>query len=64
MIKNNTNKRIAKCKLFKDDTKWANVKEQVLSFINENQNIDVIALQYHITENYWYAFLTYYEYVK
>ena len=62
MIKSNNIKRYAKSKLYSDKD-WNVVRDSVLEYINNHPDIDIIQLQYWKGDK-WYAFLTFYEYVK
>ena len=62
MIKSNNIKRHAKSKLY-SDKEWNVVRDSVLEYINNHPDIDIIQLQYWKGDK-WYAFLTFYEYVK
>lgn len=62
MIKSNNIKRYAKSKLYSDKD-WNVVRDYALEYINNHPDIDIIQLQYWKGDK-WYAFLTFYEYVK
>ena len=62
MIKSNNIKRYAKSKLYSDKD-WNVVRDYALEYINNHSDIDIIQLQYWKGDK-WYAFLTFYEYVK
>lgn len=62
MIKSNNIKRYAKSKLYSDKD-WNVVRDSALEYINSHPDIDIIQLQYWKGDK-WYAFLTFYEYVK
>ena len=62
MIKSNNIKRYAKSKLYSDKD-WNVVRDSALEYINNHSDIDIIQLQYWKGDK-WYAFLTFYEYVK
>lgn len=62
MIKSNNIKRYTKSKLYSDKD-WNVVRDYALEYINNHPDIDIIQLQYWKGDK-WYAFLTFYEYVK